>query len=268
MKRRIFALAVSLALLLSLTGCVGGGDSGAPRQNQAVSLTFPEGFTVREIAQRLEDHGVCTGAAFIAAVQEAEPEGRAFSFLTQPERRPYRLEGYLFPDTYDFYVGEGAQKALRRFTANLDAKLTTDDYARAGELGMTIDEVLTLASIIQAETGEARQMGNVSSVLHNRLNGDYTRLECDSTTFYLREDVRPYFPDAPGQFDALYDTYTRSGLPLGPICSPGMDAIQAALFPTQTDYLYFVTSRDGVYYYAKTYEEHQANCRAAGISYD
>lgn len=104
---------------------------------------------------------------------------------------------------------------------------------------MTMDEVLTLASIIQAEAGDPAQMKTVSSVLHNRLNSkSHPKLECDVTIFYLEQEVQPYLTEDKDRFNSFYNTYKCTGLPEGPICNPGMDAINAALNPEQTDYFY------------------------------
>ena len=145
----------------------------------------------------------------------------------------------------------------------MEKKITGTQKARAKEFDMTMDEVLTLASIIQAEAGDPAQMKTVSSVLHNRLNSkSHPKLECDVTIFYLEQEVQPYLTEDKDRLNSFYNTYKCTGLPEGPICNPGMDAINAALNPEQTDYFYFATDKAGKYYYAKTLAEHQKNWNA------
>lgn len=133
---------------------------------------------------------------------------------------------------------------------------------------MTLDEAVTLASIVQKEAGDPEDMRNVSGVFHKRLANPTIQptLGSDVTILYVENDIKPYLNvENQAMYDA-YNTYVCTGLPVGPICNPGMDAIQAALDYTPTDYYYFIADRDGNFYYARTLEEHEANIRAAGIS--
>ncbi len=192
----------------------------------------------------------------------------SFSFaLANPDERSFLLEGYLFPDTYEFYRNESAASAIKRFLKNTKAKLTDEIAARCNELGYTVDEILTLASIIQEEAGDPAEMGKVSSVLHNRLNSSrFPRLQCDVATFYLRDYVKPYVDEIRyEELVELYNTYNCDGLPAGPITNSGIDAINAALYPEDTDYYFFVTDSEGAYLYAETWNEHQENCDVAGL---
>ena len=140
-------------------------------------------------------------------------------------------------------------------------------YKKAEELGMSMDEVITLASIVQQEASVPSVMANVSSVLHNRLNSpSYPCLQCDATIFYLKRSVKPYIgEEQANKYDEFYNTYDRKGLPAGPITNPGIEAINAALNPADTEYYFFVTDNDGNYYFAKTYREHLENCKTAGV---
>lgn len=133
---------------------------------------------------------------------------------------------------------------------------------------MTIDEVVTLASVIQAECSYPSEMANVSGVFHNRLDdpANYPKLQSDVTIFYIRDEILPYAgSDTEDFYDQLYNTYIHSGLPVGPICSPGEDALKAALYPTDHDYYYFITDKESNFLYAETLAEHNANIRKAGI---
>lgn len=274
-----FSSLVSLLLILALLcGC--SGEKADPSQTSVepqttlsptVKITFPEGFTAVQIADRLEENGVCTADDFIRQVQSPGEMTADFPFIAEinnPAQRPYLLEGFIFPDTYEFYRGENAESVLKRFLKNTSAKLSDEYLVRAEQLGYTIDEIITLASIIQKEAGMKEEMGKVSSVLHNRLESpSYGKLQCDVTVNYINDYVTGsgYLSSAETDYAALYNTYKCSGLPAGAICNPGLDAIEAALYPEETDYFFFVTDQENNYYYASTYAEHRENCRLCGI---
>ena len=237
-------------------------------ESNTVRVTFPEGFSLAEIAQRLEENGVCSASEFMAAANDPSLY-TSYSFLldvTDTEHRAFAAEGYIFPNTYDFYRDEEPQKALSRFLRNTEAQITKEMKERAAELGYTIDEILTIASIIQKEAGIKAEMGKVSSVIYNRLNDSYNRLSCDVTIHYLNKYVIPYIDGDTERYNEYYNTYKCYGLPKGPICNPGLDAINAALYPEDTPYFFFVTDKDNNYYYSVTYQEHLDNCKKAGIN--
>ncbi len=267
MKIRFQCLLVCLVLLaLCACGRVPQMQETTKPVPNTVRVTFPEGKTVLQIAQMLEENGVCASADFLQAVRDSDS---AYAAALREEDRPFLLEGYVFPDTYEFYKNESASTALSRFLSNFSVKFSDAQQARARELGMTTDEVLTLASIIQSEAGIPSEMPRVSAVLHNRLRQGI-RLQCDVTYFYLENTVMPYLcPDGWDdevyeKYADLYYTYRFSGLPQGAICNPGSDAIEAALYPADTDDLYFVSDADGNYYYSATFEKHQQICRQIG----
>lgn len=248
------------------------GDESLTTEELTVTVTFPEGWTVREIAEKLEQNGVCTAKEFIDLTNNTSYlKNLTYSFFADIEEvynRPFILEGYIFPDTYEFYKDEGAEAALARFLDNTEEKLTDEYKSRAAATGYTMDEIITIASIIQEEASEYQHMPGVSSVLHNRLESeDFGMLQCDVTIHYIDENVRnsPYISADPDVVTEYYDTYECYGLPTGPICNPGVQAIEAALTPLVTDYFYFVTDDDWNYYYAETYEEHQENCENVGL---
>ena len=121
-----------------------------------------------------------------------------------------------------------------------------------------MDQVLTIASIIEKEVSLAKEQPNVSSVLHNRLNIGM-KLQCDATVYYVERYIKPYITGDVNRYNAYYNTRKCKALPSGPICNPGKKAIQAALYPNETNYYYFCSDKKGVYYYAETYEEHLKN---------
>ncbi len=230
-----------------------------------VTITFPEGYSVTQIAQKLEENDVCSAEDFLNAVNNPSEEVLSKLGIESPDERIFTLEGYVFPDTYEFYKQENAESVLGRFTDNFVSKITEADKARANELGYTMDEILTIASIIQKEAGVDSQNDKVSSVLHNRLKTG-TPIQCDVTVAYLNDYCLPYLENGLSEeIKDSYNTYKCPALPKGPICNPGYAAIQSALYPEQTDYFYFVTDSDMNYYYAATWSEHVANCRKAGI---
>ncbi len=241
-------------------------------ESLTVTVTFPEGYTVTEIAGLLQENNVCSAAEFIALTNDtAFLDTLSYSFIggiAEAKKRPFVLEGYIFPDTYEFYRNEGAEAALRRFLDNTEKKLTSEYKAKAKQLGYTTDEIITLASIIQEESSEHKHMANVSSVIHNRLESpDYGRLECDVAIHYIKNTVEPS-PYISFNADTLwesYDIYEHPGLPLGPICNPGTNAIEAALAPAETNYFFFVTDEDWNYYFNETWEAHDTKCRELGI---
>lgn len=269
--KRIVSGLLAAVMLFSVSAC-SVKNSVKPTETESttsnvVSITFPEGSTVTQIAQKLEENGVCSAADFISAAKDPlNLEGFSFE-IPNPDERAFLLEGYIFPDTYEFYRNESAQSAIKRFLKNSEAKLNEEIRARCAELGYTLDEILTLASIIQEEAGDPSEMYKVSSVLHNRLESSrFPRLQCDVATFYLRDYVKPYVDEERySELVELYNTYNCEGLPAGPITNSGIDAVKAALYPEDTDYYYFITDGEGEYHYAETWAEHVENCNAAGL---
>ena len=227
---------------------------GAGATYETVELNFPEGFTLEQIVDRLVENGVNTREALMNSLQNTEFEYDLVKDIpTDDPNRLTKLEGYLFPDTYEFYKGEAPDSVIGKFLANTEKKITAEMREQAKASGMTVDELLTLASVIQEESGEYEQMLKISSVFHNRLNSrEFPRLESDPTTEY-----------AQAHNAAAYDTYQVAGLMPGPICNPGIEAILAALTPDNTNYLFFVTDLKGNYYYATTYNAHLKNIQTA-----
>ena len=271
-SKKIIIIIISAVLALAL---IGAGSFIAykklnkpapPPPPATVRVTFPEGSTVAEIAKLLEQNEVCTAQEFFDAVNDRTNESKFIAQIKNPDERPFLLEGYIFPDTYDFFVNEGAKSALSRFLKNSEVKLTDEMYKRADELGYTMDEILTIASIIQEESS-IEDMKTVSSVLHNRLKSpSYPYLQCDATIFYLNDFVNPYLPeDKKESYNDLYNTYKKKKLPAGPITNPGIEAINAALYPEDTKYYFFVTDTDKKYYFAENFAQHKKNCKIAGI---
>lgn len=248
-----------------------------------VTVMIPEGYNAQQIGQLLEENLVCRADDFEKYYRSKLEKYDFEEQITVTENRFYALEGYLFPDTYEFYViddlpdkpsmdtSQYAKQAAEKMYSNFQNKITKKMYARAKELGMTFDEVVTLASIIQKEGTNEENMANISSVFHNRLENmyEYPHLQSDTTDNYIEDVIRPNIPSSSlalyENVITAYDTDTCEGLPAGPICSPGLEAINAALYPAETDYYYFLSSSDGVFYYASTVEKHEQNIIDAAL---
>lgn len=232
--------------------------------NETVKITFPEGYTIDQIAEKLYSEKVISAKNVLYNAVATYEFPESFDFLnsiTDAQTRYRLLEGYMYPDTYEFYLGENANSVINRFLNNFASKWIEEYEDEAEELGMTVDEIITLASILQKEASDANQMYTISSILHNRLDSDSLRiLQCDSTQDYIAKIDSGLMNQA--QLNALlevYDTYQCVGLPIGPICNPGGDAIYAALHPDDTDLYYFCHDPDGNMYTARTLEEHSIN---------
>lgn len=246
-------------------------------------VTFPEGSTAIAIAQKLEQAGLCTAEEFLEAANNGDfSQFRFWQYLPDDAEAPDRFmkcEGYLFPDTYDFYDDGSAYDYAATFYARFDAMITDEMYAELEAQGMTLPELVTLASFVQEEAGN-EQDSNVAQVFRNRLaeGSPYPRLESNASSYiqsdednnYLWNWVAPYYggwDNIPENILAAYDTYQLAGLPAGPISNPGIAAIRAALTPEPDedvkDCYFFVTDLAGTYYYGRTLSEHNANCQKA-----
>ena len=232
-----------------------------------VSVTFYEGMRLSDIAKRLEENGVCGYDEFMEAVKTEVFEYEFESMMGTSEYIYYKWEGYLFPDTYEFFTDSSPRSVMAKFIDNFNSKIS-GYYDRMKEMGMSLDEVITLASVIQSEAAYREDMEKVSSAFHNRLaeGSGLPYLQSDVTWFYYEQEIMPFVEDQElsDTYHTSYDTYYKRGLPVGPICNPGINAIEAALYPANTDYYYFVTDKEGKFYYASTLAEHEANIVAAG----
>ena len=252
-------------------------------QADSVRLTFPEGTTAIAIARKMEDAGLCSAEDFLAEANTGDFSSyRFWQYVPDDKDAPDRFlkcEGYLFPDTYDFLKDDTVHHYVETFYAHFDKQITDEMYAAMEEQGMTLPEVVTLASFVQEEAGNA-QDDNVAQVFRNRLaeGSPYPKLQSNTSSYvqsdadnnYLWNWVAPYYgswDSIPENIRTAYDTYTCTGLPAGPISNPGIAALRAALAPQPDeeaeDAYFFVTDRKGNYYYARTYADHQKNCDAA-----
>ena len=229
-------------------------------------ITFIEGSTLTECFKLLEENGVASFDDLMNVAQNyAFNDYKIYSDIPVDENRCFKLEGYLFPDTYDFFLDEAPESVIARFLSNTDVKITDEMRNRATELGYTMDEIIVIASVIQAEGAFPDDASTIAGIIYNRLD-DGIKLQMDSTYFYVEDDIASYVGEEnKADYKEDYDTYTCYSLPQGPVCNPGMFAINAALYPEETDYYYFCHDKDGNTYYAKTYSEHLRNCDKAGL---
>ena len=250
---------------------------------KTVRVVIPEGSTAADIGRILEENYVCRAVDFEKFYKNKLNEYDFEEGIAENDLRFNMLEGYLFPDTYDFYVVEDlvdiptmntepyAEVAANTMYENFEVKITEELVDRMKEMDMTLDETIILASLIQREGTNEDNMSKVSSVFHNRLNDPETfpKLQSDTTDTYIEQCIEPKITNSNKEklqavIDA-YDTYECIGLPQGAICNPGLEAIKSALYPAETDYKYFLVDRDGVFWYAQTNEQHEKNIHDAAL---
>ena len=216
-------------------------------------LTLPEGLNIRETAAAAARAGFCTQAEFIALCKNP-------AFIKELGISARSLEGYLYPDTYFFARTADCKQVIKTMTRSLDQVFTPAWKERAQSLGFTPHEILTLASIIEKETGKAFERPVIASVFHNRLKKGM-KLQSDPTVIYGDPDFKGRIRTRHLRRKTPYNTYVIKGLPPGPIANPGAHAIEAALYPDRTDYLYFVSKNNMTHQFSRTLKEHNRAVR-------
>jgi len=232
-------------LLIKLT-------EGKEIKRPTITVTIPEGYTIKQIAKRLAENNVITNEDEFVELTLNWQKDKWFL-----EDANNNLEGYLYPDTYNFFVESTPEEVIERMLNRLDEKLKPYENELMNH-ELSIHEIMTLASLIEKEARHDEDRPKIASVIYNRLNIDMI-LQIDASILYatghketiLKTDL---------QIDSPYNTYKYKGLPPTPIASPGIKSIEAALFPDTTDYFYYVADRKtGYHHFAKTYEEHKEN---------
>lgn len=238
-----------------------------------VKFTIPEGYTITGIAKVLMEKGLITSESQLTDVVKTGDAFTNFAFINDvavsenASARAYLLEGYLFPDTYEVYADASVETILIKMLNRFNDVFSEEYITRAQQLGMTMDQVVTLASLIEREAQAPDDFAKVSAVFQNRMKQDMPLQSCASLSYVL--GVTKYtFTDVERETDSLYNTYKYNGLPVGPVCNPGKAAIEAALYPNEQylsdGYLYFCNQNPAEtkeLIFAKTYEEHQENVR-------
>ncbi|MBO6230829.1 MAG: endolytic transglycosylase MltG [Ruminiclostridium sp.] len=266
---------------------------------KTISVRIVEGMTAHDIAVLLEENNVCFAEDFEKYYKNIQNNYDFERRVKENSLKFNQLEGYLFPDTYEFYVvnemenggkpekgqtveeayektkkasEENAMEAARKMYSNFNSKITRSMYKKMGEMHFTLDDTIALASMVQKEAASEEDMGNVASVFLNRIrnSGEFPYLQSDVTVLYVENEIKPYIngTDAFKQriFDA-YNTYTCTGIPAGAVCNPGISAINAVLYAPETPYFYFCANEEtGEIYYAQTHEEHEQNLILAGLT--
>jgi UPF0755 protein len=212
-------------------------------------FTIPEGSTVKDISKILVATGFLTEEQVTKALNNKA--------LMMKLSLPGSFEGFLYPETYKVTYPDSAEAIIERMVKESAKKFTVDLDARARELGFTFPQILTLASIIEKETGDPSERATISAVFHNRLRTGIP-LQSDPTVIYGIPDFNGNITKEDLKTDTPYNTYIHAGLPPTPICNPGLEAVKAALNPDGSEYLFFVAKGDGTHFFSKTYKEHKA----------
>jgi UPF0755 protein len=210
-----------------------------------VRVTLPEGYTVKQMAERLQEQAGIPAAEFMKAATDATGK---------------LLEGHLFPDTYEFLYAESAASVVRRMTDRLASVLPTDWNAQAAKHGLTSDQLITVASIVEREARFDADRPLVASVIFNRLSAGML-LQMDATLGYVLPSHNGFYTYQELKLDSPYNTYVHPGLPPTPICNPGLASLAAAAHAPVTGYYYFLAKPDGHCVFAKTFAEHERNMR-------
>lgn len=244
------------------------GDGG----RKVVSVTFTEGMTIEDMAETLVKKGVFnvdSKDAFLKLCNDPYEFSGDYGFIAlltddpNLQKRKYALEGYLFPDTYEVFADAKPEDVIEKLLDRFDEKFTLDDEERAEALGMSMDQVMALASMIEWE-GLPQDFKRVSAVFHNRLKADMP-LQSGATLRYITGNKKLFYSEEEMGIDSPYNTENNKGLPVGPVCNPGRQAIEAALYPDEQfvkdKYLFFCNKEpgSGELAFAKTNKEHEAN---------
>jgi len=212
------------------------------------TVTIPEGYTVNQIADALEERQITSRAELLRLASDK-------AFIKTLGIGAEAVEGYLFPDTYRFAKGTPAKDVIRTMVEQLDHIMTEEWQAKAKDMNLTVHQVLTLASVIEKETGSRDERPHISSVFHNRLKKRIP-LQSDPTVIYGLPNFDGNLRKRDLSHASPYNTYRWAGLPPGPIANPGAESIRAALYPATSKYLYFVSRNDGTHHFSATLMEH------------
>ena len=241
---------------------VGMHSSAGNMNTETVKVTIPEGYSVRDILSLLAQKGVSTEAELLDAAQNADFD---YSFIDQNSHDASRLEGYLFPDTYEFYKPERPASALNRLLSNFERKLDAweGELSYAQTRGYELKDIVTIASLIEKET-DGTDQARIASVIYHRLDGPgnkggtYGLLQIDASLLYAPPGHTGPITSADLETESPYNLYKHEGLPPTPIANPGARCIEAALTPESTDYYYYGLAKDGRHRFFNTYSEFTA----------
>ncbi len=275
--KKILSILLCFIMLTTLAACSGqkdidvydpdsptkAGQSTNTQSSNTVKITVPEGFTLLKIAWRLEEKGVCSADTFIDAAQNYDiSKYEILSSLEGKENICFLLEGYLFPATYSFEKNTDPTEVLDAMISATQSKFSDAMLEQADKMGYSVHEILTVASIIEKETYTDEQRTLVASTIYNRLDRNM-RIEYDVTKKYCTGVIQTQYPDQIDHFKYYYNGYRCDGLIAGPICNPGLACINAALWPDETDYIYFIIDTEEPHNsaFASDYNEHLKNIK-------
>lgn len=228
-------------------------QQSAPKE---VSLLIKEGQTQQDIANKLEQMGVMSSEQFMDACNNATFDYPFLVSLPKDDQRKSKLEGYLYPDTYFIYENSTPEMIINKLLTRFDELFTPEMIKKASDMGLTIDEVVTIASIIEREVKYAPEKPIVASVVFNRLKQGI-KLQMDATVLYAKGEHSDRTLTEDTKIQSPYNTYYIDGLPIGPICNPSIDTINAVLNPAKTDYLYYVLKNEetGEHFFTSDYNQ-------------
>ena len=250
-----------------------GGDNaqepespdGGSGQRETVRVTITEGMTLTQIFKKLEANGVCSFNDLMKTAESYDYSYYPLIAARPSNTRAFKLEGYLFPNTYDFYKNEKPQDAIGRFLRVGEKYITSADRAKVKSMGYSMDQVLTVASIIEKEGANPNEVRKIAAVIYNRLKAGACSCRWIRAST-ISNAASNHISPATSTATTACIICTNAGLPAGPICNPGARTINAALDPADVSYLYFCHDSSAKYYYADTYEEHLENLKKAGIA--
>lgn len=221
--------------------------------SDTMRFTLPEGLTVNQTADRLAEQNLINRDEFMNLLQYGDFDYKFIDSLPAGENR---LEGFLFPETYEIFTNASEEDIINRLLAQFDTVFTDEYYKRAEELGYSVKDIVTIASLIERETRVDEERAVVASVIYNRLAIGQA-LQIDATVQYALGEQKQFLTYADTQINSPYNTYMIPGLPPGPICSPGKASIEAALYPEDTDYYYYVlkAADSTEHNFAETYDQ-------------
>ncbi len=230
--------------------------------NAEGDVIIPEGRNLKEIAQILEDNNICSAQSFIEEAGNVSYYKQGHPILESIPDKPERtLEGYLFPDTYHFLEESEPREVINTMLKRMEEVFDTEKIKETQAQGKTVDEIIIMGSIVELETKRAEDRADAASVFYNRMKANMP-LQSDITIDYARGFKVPVLTEEETKFESPYNTYIHLGLPVGPICSPGISAVEAALHPADTKYLYFVADMEtGKLYFNETHEGHEADVK-------
>ena len=237
---------------------VGMRSSSGNMKAETVRVTIPEGYTVEQTIKLLAKNNVCSEEDLLEA---ARTYNFKYDFINNETEDLSRLEGYLFPDTYEFYVGAKASSALDKLISTFNSKLDEDLVAQAKERGYDLKKIIVIASLIEKET-DGTDHDKIASVIYNRLDGPgdkggtYGMLQIDAALLYALPGHEGGITNEDKAVDSPYNLYKKAGLPPTAIANPGLSSIKAALQPAETDYYYYALGKDGQHRFFTNYNDH------------